>query len=68
MSTDPQTEVQCAGCGRRAFDWVPVPRGDQVVRWTPELKEVSEGVYRCWPCRRELHEDMPSDYLEFDDQ
>jgi DNA-directed RNA polymerase subunit RPC12/RpoP len=68
MSTDPQTEVQCAGCGRRAFDWVPVPRGGRTVHWTPDLREVREGVYKCWPCRRELHPGMPSDYLEFNDE
>jgi len=57
---------QCA-CGRKASDWIPVPRNGRTVRWEPDLREVTPGTYKCWACRRELHPDMPDDYVTFDE-
>lgn len=52
----------CTDCGRSCTDWIPV-RG---THWIPELREVRPGVYKCWLCRREPHEDMPEGYVTFD--
>jgi hypothetical protein len=54
----------CTDCERSCTDWIPV-RGTQ---WVPDLKEVRPGVYKCWACRRELHPDMPDDYISFSDE
>jgi hypothetical protein len=58
----------CQDCGRTATDWVPVPREGRTVRWEPDLREVRPGVWQCWPCRRELHPDMPDEYVEFEEE
>lgn len=57
----------CTDCARTANDWVPVLRNDRTVLWEPDLKEVRPRVWKCWPCRRELHQDMPDEYVSFND-
>jgi len=44
----------CHDCERTAADWIPV--GDS--HWEPALEEVRPGVWKCWKCRGEPHEDM----------
>jgi len=59
MPREQTTTATCSSCGRTATDWIQV-RG---TRWTPDLREVRPGVWKCWACRQELHPDMPQGYV-----